>query len=188
MSAYYGKHFADLWGVTDIASVKRVWAEELGRLKPQQIALGMEACKRRKFPPTLPEFLELCKPTPEQLGIPPLPVAWSEARAMASGQKRREDCSHPVVWHAYYEAGPIGHMTERDARDTFKHCYEVAVDLAVKGEPLREIPKALPKPGNETRPPETPEQRKAAAEAAMAKLAEMGLKVRDIGRSTEASP
>lgn len=189
MSAYFGKSFADQWAGCDIESVKQVWADELGRLKPQQIALGMEACKRggRRFAPNLPEFLEMCKPTPESLGIPAKPIAFTEALAISCGQKRREDCSHPVVWHALAEAGDIGHMNHRDARDVFGHCYDATVDMAIRGEPLRQVPKALPKP-DDVRVPSTPEQRKAAADAAIARLAEMGLHVRDIGRSPEASP
>lgn len=187
-TGYYGKHFLDMWSGANVASVKSVWSAELGRLTPQAIALGMDACRRRKFPPTLPEFLELCRPTPESLGIPAKPLAFNEALAIACGRKRREECSHAVVWHALAEAGDLGHMSHKDARDVFGHCYDATVDMAIKGEPLREIPKALPKP-EDVRVQSTPEQRKAAADAAMARLAEMGLDVRKIAKPMpEASP
>lgn len=172
-----------MWAGTDLASVKAVWAEELGRLTPKAIAHGVEACKKggRRFAPTLPEFLELCKPTPESLGIPAKPIAFNEAMAISCGSKRREDCSHPVVWHALAEAGDIGHMSHRDARDVFGHCYDATVEMAIRGEPLRTIPKALPKP-EDVRTQSTPEERKAAADAAIARIAEMGLDVRGVAK------
>lgn len=170
-----------MWSGSNVESVKRVWATELGKVSPEQIAMAMDACKRRRFPPTLPEFLELCRPTAESLGIPPMPVAYREAIDLACARKRQSDVSHPVVWHAYCEAGNLGHMADDKGYDRFKHCYQVAVDMAIKGEPLREIPKALPKPEDVT-PPQSPEERKAAADAAMARLREMGFDIRGIGR------
>lgn len=58
----YGKHWLDMWVGIDLAGVKQVWSEELAGLSPQEIAAGMEACKTRTFPPTLPEFRSLCRP------------------------------------------------------------------------------------------------------------------------------
>lgn len=62
LSALYGARLADLWRGADLEEVKDVWAVELADLSGEEIARGLAACRERKFPPTLPEFRELCRP------------------------------------------------------------------------------------------------------------------------------
>lgn len=64
-SAMYGRKFADLWSDCNLANVKALWAEELGILTRDELASGVAACKIREWPPTLPEFLRLCRPEPD---------------------------------------------------------------------------------------------------------------------------
>lgn len=58
----YGKHWLDMWVGMDLAGVKQIWAEDLAGLTPVEVKRGMDACGGRTFPPTLPEFRNLCKP------------------------------------------------------------------------------------------------------------------------------
>ena len=58
----YGKHWLDLWADVPMADVKDAWRTELGGCTGEQIGAALKACGT--FPPTLPEFLALCKPAP----------------------------------------------------------------------------------------------------------------------------
>ena len=68
--ALYGSKFANLWQGTDIANVKRMWAEKLGGFedKPQAIKGALDALDEHPFPPTLPEFIILCRTAARRIG------------------------------------------------------------------------------------------------------------------------
>ena len=70
MSGLYGVKFTDLWNGTDIASVKAIWAQKLGGFadKPECIKDALNALDERPFPPTLPEFLTLCRTAANRKG------------------------------------------------------------------------------------------------------------------------
>ena len=61
MSAMYGKKFTDMWHGIDIVEVKFLWATRLSRFEknPEAIKYALEALDTKKYPPTLPEFIEL---------------------------------------------------------------------------------------------------------------------------------
>lgn len=63
MSGLYGSKFADLWRGTDPETVKHTWAAKLSGFKdmPKAIKEALDALDSKPFPPTLPEFLELCR-------------------------------------------------------------------------------------------------------------------------------
>lgn len=61
-AAMYGKHWLDMWGDVPIAEVKAAWAADLGRFSGDQLRKALDHCKSQcKFPPTLPEFVGLCR-------------------------------------------------------------------------------------------------------------------------------
>lgn len=60
MLTIYGRKFADQWGCVDPTALKAAWARDLADIDPAQIALALERCKDRQFPPTLPEFRAMC--------------------------------------------------------------------------------------------------------------------------------
>lgn len=62
LSSFYGSKFADLWRGCDLESVKQTWSDELAGYSGDEIARGIEGCKGKDWPPTLPEFLKLCRP------------------------------------------------------------------------------------------------------------------------------
>lgn len=100
LSAMYGARFADMWSGLDMAKVKAAWAEDLGDLTLDEVTRGVSACKLRDWPPTLPEFLSLCRPSldPES--------AFSEAvQQMALRDQGRDRWSHPAI---YWAAVTIG--------------------------------------------------------------------------------
>lgn len=63
--ALYGVRFADMWQGTDIAYVKSRWAKALSGLSVREIKRGLDQCRFRPWPPSLPEFLGLCRPSPD---------------------------------------------------------------------------------------------------------------------------
>lgn len=72
MTANYGTKFLDLWRGTDLALVRRHWAEKLGGFveKPEAIKLALDALDEKPFPPTLPEFLALCREAARRIAPP----------------------------------------------------------------------------------------------------------------------
>lgn len=70
LSAMYGSKFADLWRGTDLENVKRTWAEKLGGFvdRPDIIRYALDACDDRPWPPTLPEFIGLCRDQARRAG------------------------------------------------------------------------------------------------------------------------
>lgn len=72
MQGYYGSLWVDRWrsGELDangrdrgLLNAKATWCAELGGFtdQPERIQRAIEACRHRSLPPTLPEFLELCR-------------------------------------------------------------------------------------------------------------------------------
>lgn len=63
--ALYGVRFADMWRGTDIAYVKSLWAKALSGLSVREVRTGLDQCRFKPWPPSLPEFLVLCSPPPD---------------------------------------------------------------------------------------------------------------------------
>jgi len=61
MSGKYGARFADAWRGIDPAVMKKEWARSLGVLTQEQIVRGVQLLDQHKYPPTIPEFIALCK-------------------------------------------------------------------------------------------------------------------------------
>lgn len=62
LATFHGARFADFWAGQDFAAVKRSWDARLSEYSDQEVMRGIDACAHRKFLPTLPEFLDLCRP------------------------------------------------------------------------------------------------------------------------------
>lgn len=67
---FYGAKWAAQYGDFPRDRVKRTWAEELGGFSGEAIAKALDAQKAGKFPPTLPEFIELCRDAARRIGTP----------------------------------------------------------------------------------------------------------------------
>ncbi|MCL4822584.1 MAG: hypothetical protein KJZ57_00070 [Anaerolineales bacterium] len=64
LAAFYGSQkLATMWVDADMAEVKAVWAEQLGRFEPASISAALQRLidSGNQWPPTLPEFIELCR-------------------------------------------------------------------------------------------------------------------------------
>lgn len=131
-------------------AAKRSWIKGFaaaGITSLEQIRFGLEQCRRSgaDFAPSVGRFIRWCQPTPEMLGMPELEKAYREAVASAHPSASPR-WSHPAVHHAACETGfyALSHMPEEQSRKLFARNYEVTVRMLLAGEPLREIPKALP--------------------------------------------
>lgn len=102
MALTYGRKFRDQWGDADPNALKRHWAVKLAGLSGEEIKRGVVALPGRDWPPTLPEFLKLCRP-----GIDPV-VAWYEAVNGCEARERGEmgEWSHPAIFWAAQAVGP----------------------------------------------------------------------------------
>lgn len=64
LTAYFGvQKVGAMWAGADMDEIKAVWGEELGRFKGESIAAALERLRDSgsEWPPTLPEFVELCR-------------------------------------------------------------------------------------------------------------------------------
>lgn len=61
MACSYGAKFADMWAGQDPATVRAYWGNKLGRFSGSAIAAAISALEAKSFPPTLPEFIDLCR-------------------------------------------------------------------------------------------------------------------------------
>lgn len=99
MAAVYGSKLAAQWPL-GLAEAKRKFGEALRGYRPTEIARGIIALDGVKFPPTLPEFLELCRPKVD------FEQAFNEAsRQMALRSSKRDTWSHPAIYWAAVRYG-----------------------------------------------------------------------------------
>ena len=70
LEALYGARFHDAWRGVDLANVKRTWAEKLADFAsmPDCLKSALDACDEKPWPPTLPEFLALCRDAARRKG------------------------------------------------------------------------------------------------------------------------
>lgn len=62
MASLYGKHWIDMWADIPMDAVKEEWQGGLYGYSFKEIGAAIDYCgTNNKFPPTLPEFRELCK-------------------------------------------------------------------------------------------------------------------------------
>ena len=157
-SAMYGRKFADLWADCNLRDVKATWAEDLAGFTGEEIKRGVDACKTRTFPPTLPEFVQLCRPAVdyESLYI-------SAAMGVSSG-----------VWNnklAYWATQAVGAFEVRnEPYAKMKNRWNRAIEELKQDGELPEIPprrEALPPPGRQS----------ISREEAAKRTAELGVKV-----------
>lgn len=60
-SMLYGTKFTDMWREIPLDDVKACWCDELSAYSIQQVAGAVNRLNEKPFPPTLPEFLDLCE-------------------------------------------------------------------------------------------------------------------------------
>lgn len=100
LAAIYGARFADMWRNTDVGHVKTVWAGALAGLTVGEVRQGLIGCRKKPWPPTLPEFLLLCRAEPDYESL------FAEAQLQAWHREAGRDVwPDPVLFWAAYAFG-----------------------------------------------------------------------------------
>jgi len=124
----------------------------------EQIRYGIEACRDlgQDFAPSVGRFIKMCEPTAEMLGLPSADKAYAEACRNAHPSADRQ-WTHAAVMHAANETGfyNLNTLKEDESKKLFNRNYDIACRMVAKGEPLKEIPKALPSEVSVPAKPET---------------------------------
>jgi len=142
MQAMYGNKFLDMWRDTNIDQVKALWAEEMSKLTDAELKRGFTALMGREWPPTLPEYVKLCRPAVDTT------VAYYEAIAGLIARDKGEigEWSHPAIfWAATKMSFDMKNQTYSTVRARWEKTLQDEMD---KGE-WSAIPaplKALPPP------------------------------------------
>lgn len=155
MAALYGAKFADMWRGSDAEAVKAVWADEMGKLTNQELKRGVDALMSQEWPPSLPQFIKLCRPP-----IDPL-TAYYEAVAGVQARERGEmgEWSSPAIFWASVKVGAFD--LKNQAYAAIKGRWETALQDVVNAGGYQPIPEpviALPAPEK------TAQNRKEAAQ------------------------
>lgn len=63
LTVLFGRRFGDLYAGVDEDRLRQAWAVELAGFRdhPERIAKALQACKGVQHPPTLSEFVALCR-------------------------------------------------------------------------------------------------------------------------------
>jgi len=101
MTGMYGHKWTSVQGTSDELGI---WGKCLHDINGRQIAQGMHFCATRQgdqaaWPPSAPEFREMCLSTVSGLGIPTVERAWKEA-CEASYDVTVWKFTHPIVQEA----------------------------------------------------------------------------------------
>lgn len=171
-SAMYGSKFADLWRGCDLANVKAQWAEDLAGYTPDEIKRGIDACKTgRDWPPTLPEFLKLCrKPIDAERAF------YEAVEQMARRESGRDVWSHPAIYWAAVDIGAFD--LKNGTWKTLQHRWWNALSKRMDDSSLPDVParaEALPAPGQTMPDPEKAAEYLAKAGEATSNAKDDGL-------------
>lgn len=134
---------------------KREWAMTLAGTPTSVIEMALERCKREfAWPPTIAEFLKLCQPDPESLGLPPVNKAYQEA-SQNSHRWAQHHWSHDIVLMAARNTGfrLLRSEPERTSRPLFEKHYRALIERIAGGETI-EVAEFAELPAPEIRPEE----------------------------------
>lgn len=138
----------------------RTFESDMADLSETELNKGMERAKDFTDFFTFPVFRELCRITPEDMGLKQAKAAYIEACNMPLPWERG-NWSSGAVFHAARETGrfELHTLTERECFPLFKTNYEAMCARVLAGEKLdRPVQKALPETVPNPTPPEIAKQ------------------------------
>ncbi|SUW10789.1 hypothetical protein [Bordetella bronchiseptica] len=144
MRLMYGAKFGQQWQGLTPRELKDSWDQKLTGMTEAEIRAGLVACLSRDWPPTVPEFLRMCRPwmSPE--------VAYHEAVHGMSCRRRGEmgNWSHPAIYWAAVATGT--HDLLNSTYGSIKQRWEKSFSDELSKGNWSDIPpvrSALPAPG-----------------------------------------
>lgn len=154
----------------EIRQVIEVWYQDLQFLgvTDDSARIGMARAGELRYPPVPSEFADLCRPKPEDLGIPNALDAYLHMVDVVAqwGFTRPDAFLHPVVHAASVRIGyhVIRNSTDQQLRKLFTGTYADLVARAVRGESLDPpIAPRLERPKEPEIPIRSPEERREKA-------------------------
>jgi len=143
---YGTEKFASLWRTQKLADVKALWASELGKFGRAELANAVSEMmvKHPSWPPTLPEFVALCRPAaldPE--------AAFHEA--LVGTYARRDgkfgEWSHRAIYHASVDVSAFDMLNSTWPQIKTRWTRALNARLADPNLPeIPDVPKRLPEP------------------------------------------
>lgn len=146
----YGSRFAQQWEGLTPKALRDSWDQKLAGLSEPEVRQALVACLTREWPPTLPEFLRLCRPWLD-------PEIAFQAAVVGMTARRKGNMGawpHPAV---YWTAVEIGGDLLSQGWQALRGRWEVAyrAQLArTNWEPVPAPAAALPAPGATVTAPE----------------------------------
>lgn len=149
----YGNRMDKMWNGMDKGQVIMFWHLKLEGLTREEFTRGVKASERLEYPPTLPQFLNLCRP--------PIDKTKAYYEAVKGVQERRfgrkGEWSHPAIfWAAASMSFDLLNMSHQQVKSRF----EKALDAELQKTAWPEIPEA-----STALPPPKVDREKAKAEA-----------------------
>jgi hypothetical protein len=135
MAASYGSKFADLWRGVDINSVRRLWGIELAKVTREEWKHGVDSLVTRPFPPTLPEFVALCRP-PFNLDA----AVYEACEQMRNRTQGTDTWSSPAIFWAAVKVGHHDMVTL--AHSAIKARFGKAYGEVIAQDHIAPVPKA----------------------------------------------
>jgi hypothetical protein len=120
-----------------LAAAKEEWIKAFadeGICTCAQIELGLKKCRKlsKPFAPSVGEFIALCSPGPEDVGMPPPAGAWLEA---LKGTYSHEGVKIAAVVTSLFDLRNA-RQDDKGLRQRFDHHYAIVLRRAQAGEPL----------------------------------------------------
>lgn len=152
--------FMKAWPNEDVLKAgKKNWLlalveNNINTLEKLQIGLKKARQYGKPWVPSIGEFIQWCKPSLQDYGLPEPFEAFKEACRNAHGVKYNENCTwtHQAVYHAASLAG----MYELDKnKNAFLTYYELACKTVFDGGVLKDLPKLIPNIPQEKKCPKT---------------------------------
>ena len=127
-----------MWRTADAELVKKRWGEALSGFSVREVRQGLAACMEKPWPPTLPEFLTLCRQKPDYEAL--------FRKAQNQAYKRRygtDEWDSPLLFWAAYRMGTED-MVNLSWEKAKARWIKVIDELLPQADTLAPVPKKAP--------------------------------------------
>lgn len=146
--------FKQAWPNNDLfEKAKKEWTKafseaKLNDIRKIKIGISKYRLSQSPFVPTPGQFIEMCNPTPKELGIPGIEDAYKEACYNSAPTVIEKKWSHQVVYHAWSMTGSNIFISQpsKQSAPIFERNYKITIRMILNNEPLKEIPLAIDAP------------------------------------------
>jgi hypothetical protein len=142
---------------TELDSVKKTWVKafidsDLYDMRKVQFGIRKARLSGSDFFPSVGRFIQWCSPCAEDLGLPPVELAFAMYGDYRYAETRKQ---LPTVVQAAFnqiQHWDLTHLSEQALFPIFEKHYQSLINRVVNGEDITELcPRALPKPEQRTK-------------------------------------